>query len=96
MPAFLLGTVGVTKQLAATQGLIAYSVLARPIKKKFWTLSVWQDEAALKAFIHHPPHVRLMGSLTPHMGETRFVRWTVKGSELPLLWDDVLRHWRET
>ena len=34
-----------------------------------------------------------MDSLMPHMGKTRFVRWTVKGSELPLLWDDVLGHW---
>jgi len=25
------------------------------------------------------------------MGATRFVRWNVKGSELPLRWDDALR-----
>jgi hypothetical protein len=25
-----------------------------------------------------------------HMGETKFVRWTVKRSELPLSWDDAL------
>lgn len=90
LPAFLLGTAKVTKQLAAARGLIAYSLLARPIEKSFWTLSVWQDEDALQAFVHHPPHIRLMTSLTPRMGKTRFVRWTVKGSELPLLWDDAL------
>lgn len=91
LPTFLWGTAGVIRQLAAAQGLMAYSLLARPIRKNFWTLSVWQDEAALKTFIDHPPHVRLMSSLAPHMGETNFVRWKVKGSQLPLLWDDVLR-----
>ena len=91
LPAFVLATAAVTKQLAAAQGLIGYSLLARPLTKNFWTLSVWLDEASLQAFIHHPPHVRLMASLTPHMRKTRFVRWTVKGSQLPLLWDDALR-----
>jgi hypothetical protein len=32
-----------------------------------------------------------MTALTPHMGETKFVRWTVTGSQLPLGWDDALR-----
>ena len=91
LPAFVLGTVGVIKQLAAAQGLVAYSLLARPVSKHFWTLSVWEDETALKAFIHRPPHVRLMASLTPHMGQTRFTRWTVQGSGLPLRWDEALR-----
>ena len=82
MPAFLLGAAGVMKQLAAAQGLIGYSLLARPLAKNFWTLSVWED-------------VRLMTSLTPHMGKTKFVRWTVKGSGLPLVWDDALRHMQD-
>ena len=91
LPVFFRGTAGVMKQLASTKGLIAYSLLARPIKKSFWTLSVWEGEAALQEFINHPPHVRLMTSLVSYMNETKFVRWTVKGSELPLLWNDALR-----
>src|SRR6266567_1625196 len=91
LPAFVRGTVGVMKQLAAAQGLIGYSLLARPMGKNFWTLSVWENEAALKTFVRNPPHVRIMASLTPQMREPKFVRWKVKGSELPLLWDDALR-----
>jgi heme-degrading monooxygenase HmoA len=79
------------RQLAAAQGLLGHSVLARPFSKRFWTLSAWENEAALRAFVQHPPHVRLMAALTPHMGETKFVRWMVKGSQLPLRWDDALR-----
>jgi hypothetical protein len=40
--------------------------------------------------VQHPPHVRIMTALTPHMDKTKLVRWTVKGSELPLRWDDAL------
>ena len=79
------------KQLASAEGVLGYSVLAHPLSKRFWTLSAWKDEAALRAFVQHPPHVRIMTALTPHMDETKFVRWTVKGSELPLRWDDALR-----
>src|ERR1035437_675932 len=35
--------------------------------------------------------VHLMAALARHMGETKFVRWTVKGSQLPLHWGDALR-----
>ena len=59
--------------------------------KQFWTLSAWKDEAALHAFVQHPPHVRIMTALTPHMDETKFLRWTVTGPQLPLGWDDALR-----
>ena len=91
MPRFFLYTAQVVKQLASAQGLLGYSVLARPLSKRFWTLSAWKDEAALRAFVQHPPHLRIMAALAPHMGETKFVRWTVKGSQLPLGWDDALR-----
>jgi quinol monooxygenase YgiN len=69
----------VVKQLASAEGVLGYSVLARPVSKRFWTLYVWKDEAALRTFVQYPPHVRIMTALTPHMGETKFVRWTVKG-----------------
>jgi quinol monooxygenase YgiN len=81
----------VVKQLAKADGLLGYSLLARPFSKRFWTLSAWNSEAALRTFVNHPPHVRIMTALTPHMDKTDFVRWMAKGSELPLQWDDTLR-----
>lgn len=91
LPHFFLYTAQVVKQLASGEGILGYSVLAHPLSKRFWTLSAWKDEAALRAFVQHPPHVRIMTALTPHMDETKFVRWIVKGSQLPLRWDDALR-----
>lgn len=95
MPSFFYHTVQVAKQLASAQGLLGYSVLTRPLSKRFWTLSAWKDDAALRDFVQHPPHVRIMTTIAPHMGQTKFWRWTVKGSQLPLGWDDALRRFAD-
>ena len=55
------------------------------------TLSAWENESALQAFVHAAPHVESMRALIPHMGATRFVRWTVRGADLPVRWDEALR-----
>lgn len=88
---FFLHAPRVMKQLAEAEGLLGYSVLAQPFSKRFFTLSVWQNEVALRAFVQHAPHLLAMTTLVPHMDKTKFVRWTVKGLQLPLLWDDALR-----
>ena len=90
IPHFFFYTVEVVKQMASAEGVLGYSVLAYPLSKRFWTLSAWKDEASARTFVQCPPHVRIMTALTPHMGETKFVRWTVNGSELPLSWEDAL------
>ena len=87
---FFFYTAQVVWQLAGARGLAGYSLLARPFKKQFWTLSAWRNEGALRAFVEHPPHVHVMTALAPYMDKTKFVRWVIKGSELPPRWDDAL------
>jgi heme-degrading monooxygenase HmoA len=72
-------------------GLVGYSLRARLAAKRFWTLSVWEDETALRAFVAAPPHAAVMKALAPHMGASRFTHWTVKGYDLPLKWDGALK-----
>jgi len=84
-------TAQMVKQLATADGLVGYSLRASPLSKRFWTLSAWESEAALRTFVQNQPHLRVMTALAPHMDKTKFVRWMVKGSNLPLRWDDALR-----
>jgi len=91
LPSFLLYTARIRRQLRTSTGLIGYSLRAQLGAKRFWTLSVWEDEAALQAFVAAAPHAAVMSALAPHMGETRFTRWTVKGSGLPIPWGDALK-----
>jgi quinol monooxygenase YgiN len=71
----------VRKQLGTAPGLVGYSLRAKPLRRDYWTLSVWADQAALRTFMRTPPHAQLMSSLKPMMGPTTFVQWEVAGTE---------------
>jgi hypothetical protein len=90
VPQFLKGVAAVRRQLATAEGLIGYTLRAKPLARDYWTLSVWTDEAALRAFMGSPPHVGLMTSLKPAMGPTRFVQWTVTARDGRPTWGTAL------
>ena len=85
------GASTVRKQLAGTEGVIGFALLARPLRKQYATLSVWTGEDALAKFAGTDPHRDLIRDLTPEMGATKFVRWTIRGAEGRPSWDDALR-----
>ncbi|MFQ5546637.1 MAG: DUF3291 domain-containing protein, partial [Acidiferrobacterales bacterium] len=76
----------VEKQLTETPGLIGYSMASKPWAKQFWTMSVWEDEAALMAFVLSGVHKHAMRRFHNEMGTTRFVRWKVLGTDIPIKW----------
>lgn len=85
------GASKVRKQLAQTDGVVGFSLLARPFRKQYATLSVWVDGDALDAFAVQSPHRELMSELAPEMGPTKFVRWTIRGSDGRPSWGDALQ-----
>jgi quinol monooxygenase YgiN len=90
LPRLLVYTARIRRQLRASSGLIGYSLRAQVAARRFWTLSAWEDEAALQAFVTAPPHAAVVQALAPHMGATRFTRWIVQAADLPLRWDDAV------
>lgn len=78
---FFRAVFAVRSQLAAAEGLIGYTLRARPLARDYWTLSVWKDDAALRRFMRTPPHVQVMTSLKPFMGPTKFVTWTISAAD---------------
>jgi hypothetical protein len=91
IPAFLRFTFQIQKQLRGTPGIVGYSLRAKPMSRKFWTLSAWNDETALIDFVAKVPHVEAMKALLPHMERTKFTKWRVSGSALPLRWDEAMQ-----
>jgi heme-degrading monooxygenase HmoA len=81
----------VRRQLGTTDGVVGFSLLARPVGKQYVTLSLWTDEGALTAFAHAPPHQQLMDGLAADMAPTTFVRWKHPGSAGRPAWNDALR-----
>ncbi|MBM3660862.1 MAG: DUF3291 domain-containing protein [Actinobacteria bacterium] len=84
------GASAVRAQLGRTEGVVGFSLLARPWRKEYATLSVWVDAAALDAFVATLPHRDLMVDLAPDMGATRFVRWTIPGTAGRPTWSEAL------
>lgn len=78
-------------QLASTPGLLGYSFRAKLLSHRFWTLSIWEDERALMAFVARDPHRATMGTLQPYMAETAFTRWPIRGSDVPPSWVDAMQ-----
>ncbi|HWZ97664.1 MAG TPA: DUF3291 domain-containing protein [Candidatus Dormibacteraeota bacterium] len=86
IPNFFRFTVQIRSQLKTTQGLIGYSLEARPFSRKFWTLSVWENQQSLNNFVRQIPHSQVMQALAPHMGKSQFAQWFVTAAEIPLDW----------
>jgi hypothetical protein len=78
---FFRGVAAVRKQLATANGLVGYTLRAKPLARHYWTLSVWHDDRALREFMRTPPHVQLMTALKPVMGPTKFVTWTISAAD---------------
>lgn len=90
IPAFLKFTFQIQKQLGATPGIIGYSLRAKPLSRNFWTLSAWTDEKQVMDFVATIPHVHAMKAMMPDMGPTKFTKWKVPGSALPLRWEEAM------
>jgi heme-degrading monooxygenase HmoA len=91
IPDFIRYSFQVQKQLRTTPGVVGYSLRAKVLSRDFWTLSVWEDEKALRAFVAKIPHGEAMKAMTSHMGQPKFTQWKVAGSDLPLRWDQAMQ-----
>lgn len=80
-PRFFRAVAAIRKQLPTAEGLVGYSLRAHPLSRRYWTLSVWNDRAALHEFMRTAPHVGVMTSLKPHMRATKFVQWEITAAE---------------
>ena len=87
---FFRAVAAIRKQLRSAEGLVGYTLRAKPLARKYWTLSVWNDRDALAQFMRTPPHVGIMSSLKPLMAPTRFVQWQITAAEGRPSWSDAL------
>ena len=94
VPRFVSYSVGIQKQLAHTRGVIGYAIAAKPLRNKYWTLSVWEGDRALMEFVASEPHKSSMSAFDD--SDLRFTRWNIAGADIPPRWDDAMRRGKET
>lgn len=88
VPAFLAAALRIRRQMLGSPGALGVSLIAWPLHRTFWTLSAWQDQAALSASVGREPHRQIMTHFRPRMAGSVFVAWTVPVTALPVPWDE--------
>ena len=82
LPSFALATVAAQRQARRSGGYHGGTLLSEP-KRAFWTVTMWDDQASMKAFRDHQAHGRAMPRLRRWCDEASVVHWEQEGHELP-------------
>ena len=69
VPAFLRDSTAIRKQVMASPGARSLHMRAQPLARRFHTVSWWDDEAALRAFVRTDPHRTAIRRWAPEMVE---------------------------
>ncbi|MGY1813866.1 antibiotic biosynthesis monooxygenase family protein [Blastococcus sp. SYSU D00820] len=56
VPAFLATSLAIRRQTAASPGARSLHLRAQPLARTFTTVSWWDDDAAVRAFVRSEPH----------------------------------------
>jgi len=82
MPSFFWRTRGAIRQASAADGFISGALL--PDRRlTFWTMTLWRDEAAMRAYMTSGFHSRVMPRLFRWCDEASVVHWTQDSDDAP-------------
>jgi len=79
---FVVQSFRAARQASASQGNLSTKLL-RDRGKAFWTATSWSDEAAMKQFMHAPPHGPVMRKLLEWCDEAALVHWMQAEPDIP-------------
>jgi heme-degrading monooxygenase HmoA len=85
---FLLDAQRVLAQIRRADGALGVSLVARPLRREFFTLSAWTDRAAIDAMVGSEPHRSVMRRQRAAMADSAFTFWTAPTAALPLTWEE--------
>ena len=93
MPGFALHALASLRQCKQANGFQDGSLL--PDRKlTFWTMTLWRDQAAMRAYMAGGAHVRAMPKLLHWCDEASIVHWTQDDAAPPPSWDEADRRMR--
>ncbi|WP_309246914.1 DUF3291 domain-containing protein [Streptomyces somaliensis] len=95
VPRFLQRSLAARRQAVAAPGAYGTSLVARPLKRTFYTLSAWRDRDALYAYARAEPHRGIMRDFRPVMRDSTFTFWETTTDHLPPTWDEAHRRLAE-
>jgi hypothetical protein len=90
LPAFLWQTFLSQRQVVRAPGFSGGRLLLDR-KRTYWTLTVWRDDRAMKAFRGSGPHAKVMPRLVEWCDEASYAHWTPNGGSVPS-WQEAYEH----
>ena len=94
LPFFALHTNRTIAQIRKADGFIAGAV-RRDADFAFWTMTVWRDENAMRAYGASGAHRKAAPHLVEWGDQASVCHWTQQGGNLPE-WPEAIRRLRET
>src|SRR3984957_434918 len=82
LPAFLWQTMGSLRQSQRSRGFLAGRVL-HEARSTFWTVTAWDDDAAMNAFRTSGAHREAMPKLLDWCDEASVAHWIQRSAALP-------------
>ena len=82
LPAFALGFIRSARQAKSAPGTLALALLA-DAGRAFWTLTVWDEEPSMRAFMMSGAHRGVMPRLLDWCDAAFLVHWTQDSAEPP-------------
>ena len=89
MPAFLWHTFASQRQVVGASGFLGGKLLVDR-HRTYWTMTIWENESAMKKFRGSAAHARVMPRLAQWCDEATYVHWSAESDELPG-WDEAYR-----
>jgi hypothetical protein len=91
VPRFLVKSLVSWRQVKTAPGAYGASLIARPLRRDFFTLSAWEGRGALFAYAKSDPHGEVMRAMRPACSRSTFVYWETDSGDLPISWDEARR-----
>ena len=71
-------------------GFLGMSKRIEVLGDKAWTMTAWEDQESLRAFVSSQVHRRAINESSDGLSDSRFVRFEVPRSAVPVSWDKAL------
>jgi len=90
LPAFGWHSLKSALQAERARGFLGGALSADPFRLTYWTVTVWESEAAMRAFRASGDHQRVMPRLAEWCDEASVAHWEQEDASVPAA-DEVLR-----
>ena len=78
VPRLLVIALRLRRAFRLGEGGLAVGLAAQPLRRTFWTLTLWRDEAALLAYVRPPAHAAALRSFRNALADTTSARWRTR------------------